>query len=291
MTKVFAKIPRTGLGNCMLVWAYALVFAKINNMQLITGRWAQLRWGPLLRRERKSRRYKGYFVETPIAALLFFRMKLFFSARRLDPDVDIIDTPGKRMNYVFQNPFPRRELFNCLVPYEDMIRNELHKMLTPAIKNKLIQCRPPEIAIHVRRGDFKLGNPITPNEFFIAAIRNIREVVKLELSVTIFTDAEEHEISEILALNNVSLSQNKEDILDLLQMCKSKFLVLSLSSSFSYWAAFLSKAFVILHDYDWQMKVKPSTAHYTEFRYRVVERDKALQEAIEVFCQRIGEED
>jgi subtilisin-like proprotein convertase family protein len=39
-------------------------------------------------------------------------------------------------------------------------------------------------------------------------------------------------------------------------MSKSKFVILSRSSTFSYWAAFLSDALVIRPAGDWQLKIK-----------------------------------
>lgn len=257
----------------MLVWAYALVFARINNLDLITGRWSRYRWGAILRGEKKNRRYKGYFRETPFFKLFLIRVQLIFHKKYFDPEVGPVSVLPGNVFYVFRKPFPRRELFKELVPYEGIIRDNLYDMLAPGLKDKAKNLTPPEIAVHVRRGDFRLGNPITPNAFFISAIRGIREAVGSELSVIVFTDAAEDEISDILSLENVSLSENKEDILDLLQMSKAKFLVLSRSSTFGYWAAFLSEAVVYMDANDWQMKIKDDSLVYREIKIGV-NRDK-----------------
>ena len=37
---VYAKLPRGGLGNKMLVWARALVFSQRNSLPLFVSRWA-----------------------------------------------------------------------------------------------------------------------------------------------------------------------------------------------------------------------------------------------------------
>lgn len=267
----------------MLVWAYALVFARMNNLDVIVGRWSQYRWGAILRREKKNRRYKGYFKETSLLRLVLFRLRLVFYKKYFDPEVAQLGESKPNVFYVFKKPFPRRELFKELVPYEGFIRDNLYNMLTPELKDNAKNLTPPEIAVHVRRGDFRLGNPITPNAFFISVINGIREAVGSELSVIVFTDAAEDEISDILSLENVSLSENKEDILDLLQMSKAKFLVLSRSSSFSYWAAFLSEAFVIMSDEDWQLRIKKPNHNYVEYHTKTEINRSELNAQIKQF--------
>lgn len=263
---VFIKIPKSGLGNCLLVWAHALVFAQMNGMELISGRWKRFRWGAIIRGEKKNRRYAGYFHETSYLKLIKLKLLIVFSKREIDPEIKQIGPTRRKKVYVFTKGTPDDDLFKHLIMYEELIRRELYNLLTPVLKKKYQQCKSPEIAIHVRRGDFKIANPVTPNQFFIDAIHNIREAFNAELPVTIFTDAADSEIEDILAMNGVAVSQNEEDILDILQMSKSKFLVLSRSSTFSYWAAFLSRATVIMSDDDWQREIKPCGNGYLELR-------------------------
>lgn len=60
-TVVIADIPRCGLGNKMLVWAKAMIFARAHDLPLYTFGWEQFNLGPLLRGERSNRFYTGYF--------------------------------------------------------------------------------------------------------------------------------------------------------------------------------------------------------------------------------------
>ena len=52
-------------------------------------------------------------------------------------------------------------------------------------------------------------------------------------------------------------------------MSKSKIIFLSQSSSFSYWAAFLSDSLVIMHSNDWQEKIcdEDHLNNYKELRW------------------------
>lgn len=254
-----------GMGNCLLLWAYALVFARMNDLELVVSRWGRFRWGAILRGEKKNRRYTGYFKETPWMKLWLLRLTMIFSGKEYDPKVEKIVPDTKARFYVFTKPYPSRELFKTLEPFEEMIWEELIQLLVPGLQRKYDALPAPQIGIHIRRGDFKVGNPITSNEFFIRSINAIREAAGGELEVTVFTDADDEEISDILSLNNVVKSKNKEDILDILQMSKSRFLVLSQSSTFSYWAAFLSEAFVVVSSDDWQKNIKSTGKKYAEF--------------------------
>lgn len=252
----------------MLVWAHALVFAKINNLELITERWWRFRWGAIIRGEKKKRFYKNYFIETPWKTRMKMRFDLLVSPRELDPEIKIIQNTVNKI-FIFTKTSRDRNLFKYLYPHSEFIKNELFELLKGRLKEKHSKCKSPVIGIHIRRGDFKIGNPITSNQFFIDAINAIRETVKEILPVIVFTDAEENELKDILDLPEISISKNEEDILDILQMSKSKFLILSQSSTFSYWAAFLSEGLVIISSDDWQNKIKENMGNYFEIRWRI----------------------
>ena len=121
------------------------------------------------------------------------------------------------------------------------------------------QLTSPEIGLHVRRGDFRKladgetfgedGCVQTPLEYFIDVVRKIRKGAQSELPVTVFSDARKNELEQLLKLGNVYFSEKRKDIIDLLWLSKSKIIVCSPSSTFSYWAAFLSSAYVVHHPF------------------------------------------
>lgn len=270
MAKVYVKFPKAGLGNLMLVWAKGFVFAKINDLELITSSWWGIRWGPIFRREKKKRFYRNYFRETPLAKRVFFN---FFIKKKTvchEPLISKISDEEKRSNmvFLFDNPTTgEEELFGALRDYRDLIRQEIWSMLMPGQKWKLNKGTAPVISVHIRRGDFKIGNPITPLSHFISVIHIIRKEYGKNLPVTIFSDAEDAELTEILKMEEVSKAKGESDIVDLLLMSRSNIIVLSQSSSFSYWAAFLSDALVIMSPTDWQYQIKESGEKYTEFKW------------------------
>jgi hypothetical protein len=79
------------------------------------------------------------------------------------------------------------------------------------------------------------------------------------LPVTIFTDANSKEIEDLLKLPNVSLASSNPDIVDILLLADSKYLLTSVSSTFSYWAAFLSEGIVIKPPKEWQAPLRHET--------------------------------
>jgi hypothetical protein len=221
-------------------------------MELVTSSWWAFRWGALLRNENKKRLYFGYFKESSV----WQRFKVFFAkifwTVCYEPEVELVNGGNKKQLFIFKKVIVDEDLFKHIRTHRTFIQHELHCLLNPSLLARLEQYPAPEIGIHIRRGDFKYGNPITPLSFFIDAIKMVWETTKSRLKVTVFTDAKRDEIEEIFSLPGVSMSDIKPDILDILLMSRSKVLILSRSSTFSYWAAFLSNAIVIRPINDWQ---------------------------------------
>lgn len=256
---VYVKFPKTGLGNMLLPWARGVVFARLNNFELVTSSWFDLRWGALFRREQRSRLYWRYFKETPIAKRLLVRFNLNFKKIVIEPTIEKLrgDLSCGNTIYLFNKIIADYDLFASLENYREMINDELHKLLH--ISKSLEGFEKPVIGIHIRRGDFNLGSTLTPLSFFIEAIKLIRETSGKTWPVTVFTDAEVEELQSLLEMPAIKLAEKKADILDILLLSRSKILILSGSSTFSYWAGFLSNAFVVRPMNDWLKNIKTNS--------------------------------
>lgn len=217
--------------------------------------------GAFIRREKRKRLYRRYFTETSFLRKLQLSYNYHFGRIHKEPPVQTLPN-GIYENdlFVFNKVITDNDLFGALRNHKDLILDELNKIITPRINNLLQKYQPPVIGIHIRRGDFKIANPITANEFFIKGINLIREAAGTNLPVTIFTDADESEIQDLLALPETYITEPKPDIVDILLLSKSKIMLLSQSSSFSYWGAFFSDAIVIRPADDWQNIIKNDNA-------------------------------
>jgi hypothetical protein len=267
--KVYAELPKTGLGNMLLIWSRAKVFSHINGIPLITSSWWGLRPGTWIRNENKKRTYWGYFHESSLRKRIAMHVWKRMYPSVSEPPVKKTPLPEKPVIFRFSVPVTQNDLFDGVKPYRAYIKEEVYKLLKPKLVKQLAALPAPEISVHIRRGDFKLGSTITPNSFFIRCIQFIRSETKKNLPVTVFTDATTEEIKDVLQMANVHLAKKKPDILDVLQMSRSKVIVLSQTSTFSYWAAFLSDAIIIKPFGDWYADIRPPEVNQIHFEGKV----------------------
>ncbi|WP_315819857.1 hypothetical protein [Paraflavitalea speifideaquila] len=140
-------------------------------------------------------------------------------------------------------------------------------MLSPHVISKLNDLGSPAIGLHIRMGDFrelkagedfnKVGAVRTPESYFIDMINLIRKINGAQLPVTIVTDGYRHELEGLLALQNIKIMEGNPDIVDMLVLSRSKIIITSASSTFSYWAGFLSDVPVIVHPSLRNLKLRP----------------------------------
>lgn len=265
---VYVKLPKVGIGNLLLIWARAKVFAEINSFQIITSTWWGIRWGAILRKEKKKRLYYGYFKESSLlqkAQVFFYKL---LKDKILEPQIENNAKPFNSL-FIFNEVIVNPDLFKYLRGHREFIQKEIYNLLNPSVLSRLDSYPIPSISVHIRRGDFKYGNPLTPLSFFIDSIKFIREKREKDLPVTVFTDASKDEISEIFTLSNIYLADKKPDILDILLMSKSEVVVLSQSSTFSYWGAFLSNAVIIKPINDWQNNIRDEEDNLKYFEGKI----------------------
>lgn len=237
----------------LLTWSRAYVFATLNNLEMHTSSWTTIHYGAWLRRERKKRLYTGYFKARGFLKTIRFLFYLNTKKKIIEPSVQQMNAIESNKIFVFNKIFGNYDFFKEVRPYKEIVRKGLFEMLHPTLKEQYKNYKKPVIGLHIRRGDFKRGSTITPLSFFIEVVNTLRKEAGAELPVTIFTDAEPLEIEELTRLNNITLADPKPDILDILLLACSEIVVLSIGSSFSYWAAFLSGGKIIKNEGEWHV--------------------------------------
>lgn len=254
--KVIAQLPSAGLGNILLVWAKAFIFAKTNNLPLYVIGWRRIHLGPLIRGEKRKRYYGLYFKKTHSIFFGFqLRLELLLNLKNCVVEPPVNAAPENGTTYIF-NAVPHWvDYFKGIRDYRELVKNELFGMLRPPLKICLEKSPTPQIGMHIRLGDFrklnegedfsKLGSVRTPEAYFDSVIHKLRQQEPGE--VTIFSDGKLEELSHFLSLEGVRLANENPDIVDILLLSRSKVIVTSAGSTFSYWAAFLSDSPVIYH--------------------------------------------
>lgn len=54
---VYSRLPKAGLGNMLLIWSRAVLFADINHLPVVAPDWSKFVIEPYLRGERDKRYY------------------------------------------------------------------------------------------------------------------------------------------------------------------------------------------------------------------------------------------
>ncbi|MGC1396745.1 MAG: alpha-1,2-fucosyltransferase [Coleofasciculaceae cyanobacterium] len=265
MQLVYPKLPRAGLGNMLFVWAKAILFSELNSFPVIAPSWNQLRIGPYLRNERDKRMYQHFFTNKNYVSR-FSYLLTFLSNRELyyNPPIEKLDLSNLDQNsktsiiYIFDKIPSWNDDFNDLKEHQKFIKQQLIATIRPTVFKTISERPAPEIAIHVRRGDFKalkpdekltsdLAHARTPINWFINVLSVIRKIAGYTIPVTIFSDGYDQELSELLSLPEVHRPLSSSALSDLFTMSRSKLLIASSRSTFSAWASYLGQCPTVWH--------------------------------------------
>ena len=243
-------MPRFGLGNKLILWAKANILAKKLSIPCYVLGWVHFSVGPVLRKERSKRIYFGYFRTDKISfikyiSLLFNKIQVVpWNSEHILISEKILTIEKKARIFDFSNFISSRkyliQLFNKLV--SDKIKRNVNNRI------------PPVIGIHVRRGDFVKTSIITPIEYYKNIILSIRSINGNSLPVTIFSDGTTEQLQLLLDMEQIKLSSENNDLVDLILLSKSQVIVTAIGSSYSYWAGFISESIVIHHPQCWVHK-------------------------------------
>jgi len=255
-------MPKAGLGNQLFPLMKAVILQQITGLPLMITNYHQFLIGPYMRREKSKRRYTGYFIfQKNIVLYWIDKCKLLFYS-----DYLVVNEPPLNKNELYADDkciymytaMPHwDDYFMGLKDHRDKVIASFFKLLAPAILRQIDAQPPPCIGVHIRMGDFRKlqagadfaasGHTRTPEHYFISIIEGVRQIAGKNLAVTVFTDGYKHEFKYLFDMPAVVMAENNPDIVDMVLLSKSKFIITSASSTFSYWAGFLSDAPLIMH--------------------------------------------
>ena len=260
MSVVICKLPKAGIGNQLFPLMHSIIFAEINNLPLIITGYYQLKIGPFIRREKTKRNYLGYYnFQKNIGYYIIDLFKIAYLKFRFEqihePSICSIQQTENKV-YVFHKLPSISDYFIHLRNYRTLTINSFWSILHPGIIKMINNNKWYNIGVHIRMGDFKKlsnnelyigGHVRTPEKYFIDTINQIRNKLNRDETVAIYTDGYRSEFNELLTTSNLVFIEGNPDIVDLVCLSKSKIIITSPSSTFSYWAAFLSDAKIVQH--------------------------------------------
>lgn len=250
---VHARLPRSGIGNMLVVWALARVFAHRNGLPFTATGWATPRLGPWLRREQRKRIYLHYF--RPSSPVAWLRARLIAKSGRevRNPAALALIAEKDRQGVTFsfaEIPDTGGNYFRDIRQYRSLLMDEIRTIPSRYCRWRLDHTQPSAIGVHVRRGDFRplqVGEDLrstsarTPLQFFCTVINGIREIAGRCLPVTVYSDGTDAQLADLLALPSVNRAPRNPDLVDLLSLGRSGLVVGSAHSTFSQWGGFLCR--------------------------------------------------
>lgn len=217
--------------------------------------WPQIRLRALarFRWRRDARTYAGLFSNPGTYADGLEKLKAVLRLPRLgESSLSTNQIPSEAI-VVFKE---REGLFNPILDQHALVRDELISITRPEHLKGLLAARDNSIAVHVRLGDFTVpengereirsGGPNLriPLDWYGHAIAACRRALGYEVSVRIFSDGSDEELSPLLGISGVRRASFGTSIGDLHALSAAPLLIAS-GSTFSMWASYLGRMPVI----------------------------------------------
>lgn len=242
---MWVRLGGAGLGNLLFTYSRALIFAHQNDYEFIWPTWPSVKIGTFLRHEKDKRFYNDLFKNNSKYIAGIKKPKILLGCDKVYEND--YDSEKKYDNVVFV--FNKYVMdFESLLPYRDLIYNDLIKNLHP--KNKEVLCFDcsDSINIHIRLGDFSVSsekklqsgcdNMRLPINWYVEIIEKIRKALGRNIRFNVFSDGTDEELAPVISLDNVRRVTFGTSIADIIALSRSKIIIAS-GSTFSMWARFL----------------------------------------------------
>lgn len=230
MRYVFPNVGRCGLGNMLVPWACAEVYARDNHCRILKPGFERVpRLGPILRGEKYKRLYLGNFDFSKSAYICGIQRLL----------VRLFDWSETKEFSGFPADWERIIACNC-----DYIRQRLWTITSGDIRRRVEGFdQEPYIGVHVRRGDFKQAGVLTDDDWFVRAIEK-GKVIDGGNRIKVFSDAFPEQLEFIgraFPDDDVRIMPKAKPLEDIWALSNARTLVGSSRSSFSIWAVLLGQ--------------------------------------------------
>ena len=228
----FVRLGGPGLGNLLMFYAQAIIYAHEHDAQIIHPTWPSIKFGPYIRHEKDKRFYGDLFRSRDDEISGLRKILLLLFSRK---NIIMFD---KYYGTMTETGLLGRE--KAAVIRSHLIKHNAHPEYTRNINNS--------IAVHVRLGDFfrvnekalknKAENSSTPVYWYANTITKIRKALGKNIEACVFSDGTDEELKTLLALDNCKRVFCGNALNDILTIATAPVLIAS-GSTFSNWARYL----------------------------------------------------
>lgn len=279
----------TGLGNKLFPWARCVIYAKNNNIKMLTVNWIQLRKASFVA--------GGIDYKVSLGKILLLGNFRHASTQLSMTESFFIRNFKNSKVKVFQGD---GNFFDDLRTERDFIKTSLLAITNPRTLSQISEYKNFPIVLNIRRGkDFKdakseidflnEGGIRTPLSWFKNTLTAIRVFSGKNYPALIVSDGTENDLKELLTLPNTILAKTDKAIADLLLLSQAKILLGSGGSSFSAWGSFLSKAITLTipgQNLQW-FKISDDPIEHFIGIYDPKEQQKEILEKIKTILDKI----
>lgn len=259
----------SGLGNLLLPWARAMVVARRDGLVEIWPTWRQFLHRDGFRDAIKDmlgvsgvrglRNYRHLFAPTGTQICGFRKLWLLLTCRRVsERDYGPGLLAELRGSIVVFNPCGETKTvatFADMLHEHAFLRKELLNRCSLDLSKVMAFDFSRSISIHVRLGDFRWvghfdeikkhpANIRIPQSWYVDKITQLRSRCGSSVPVHVFSDGNDSELAEILALPNCRRVGFGNALADLFAMARASVLLCS-RSNLSLWGAFLGRPPII----------------------------------------------
>ena len=224
------RLGGPGLGNLLIFYAQAIVYAHENDARIIYPTWPSIKLGPYIRREKDKRFYGDLFRHKDDEISGLKKLFLLLFSRK---NITMCDRYMLTMKEAGL-------LGKSAMIYSHLIKHNAHPEYMRNIRGS--------IAVHVRLGDFlrvseaalknNAENSSTPVYWYADTINKIRAVLGNNIQVYVFSDGTDEELKPLLELENCERIFCGNALNDILTIATASLLIGS-GSTFSNWARYL----------------------------------------------------
>jgi len=270
-----------GLGNRLFPYARAFVYSQKHGIPMLAPSFAHIRKASFMlggidyrKAFHKILLWDTFHFDPPFYKNGFLNKRHILSTYKKIEEPASLDTPVTEDHVLID--FAMKHEFTSLIPYREMIGQELRNITKDKWLNLLKDIPDYPIGMNIRLGnDFRKaqskddfmnkGALKTPLSWFKESLLLIRQIKNSPVPAFIISDGTRSQLKELLALPNVHFIETSTAMTDLFALSRCRLLLGSGGSSFSAWASFLGKmpTFSIYgQSFDW-FKLSPSPdEHY-----------------------------